>query len=533
MRGNLSNTASDKLLRQDLQTQLNACLIRLEHDISQRLGQCTLQRLEHNGLDLLRSGKDLLLEFVNQVHLAFRFEEESYSLEFQWQAHDYRNADRPSYVRDGYIYLHLSERNILRRFLRQKTCYKAMLELLADHIVRYIEKVYYRIEQHWQEFQSHFMVLAEHSEDIIESYGPVEEAYNVSLDTGRIENPSMVESPENTASQIAQRHRRIKQLQTIARNFWQDNFAYALALLRLDLPNWENKAQRSRLDISDNQGAKEPTIVFKPCYITLLKELELRCNLVSQRQDLFERLRKILEQSFHDFPLETAHNSHSEVRYAEYLGEDIRPDEWLELHLWNATDIWLQQWANLNEQSLIGLSQQVRDFFSRVEKITRFQWFGNGVAMAVGGVSRLVSRSFAKAGKKQSLAAIFSGKELTEQQGNIAIAELLQQSVDSLNPLNQFGPNRGYELRLLLELLHRAELALHYQRKLSAKHYALLNRLPRLRRELLRFCQKPSYSQSGIQITAFYRTVSKRSETFLRVEKILKDFCSNYSLQKL
>ena len=495
---NLSNTA--QLLQQDLQTQLNACIIRFEYDISQRLGQYTLQKLQGNGLDLLRSGREALLDLVNRIHQTFGLGQGLHHLEFQWHADSHCDADRPEYVEAGYIYLYLSERSILGYFLQQKACYKAMLELLTDHVIRYMEKVYYRIEQHWQEFQSHFMAL--------ESQGS---SHNVSLgEEHELENPA-TEYPQATAAQIAQRHRRIQQLQAITRSFWQDNFAAALGQLHLDLPNWQDGTEMLP-DIEQGQAIQQQHLIFAPYYMALLKELESLCNLAQQRQNLQFRLRRTLEQSFDGFPLQVQATS-NEVRYTEYPEESIWPDEQAKLSLRYAAEQWLQQWQTHGEERFIALSKQIHDFFAKVEKATRFRWLYMGIRALVPKLSRT----------QQAEAAT----GLPEK--NAALEELLQKP--NLSP---FGHNLGYETRLLVELLQRADLALLYQLPFRPRHYELQKQLQQLRRNLLNLCHQPLYTNDlGIQITACYRTVRKRRETFRRLEKILQDFCTNCQLWEL
>ena len=584
------HTAADDQLQQDLQTQLNISLERFEYDTSQLLGQHTLEKLQNNGLDLIRNGRQVLQKLVEQVHQKFDIGAGIHRLEFHKQVASYYNADRPAYVEDGYIYLHLTERNILRYFLQQKIFYDVMLEILTDHVIRYIEKVYYRMEQYWQEFQSHFTVLEglENLEELENLTADVAPSHNVSLEKGTVEY-SVPQEPDSTEAQINQRHRRIQQLQTIARSFWQDNFAAALSQLQLDLPHWNEELEPlqaiPKIEIQPRQR-----VAFDPYYISLLKELEFRCNLNQQRQNLQLHLRKTLEQSLDGLAVQASENTHNEIQYTEYTeelnrqrglernpqeslqgygqgysqgygqeyGSNQLPDELFSLNLRYATLQWLQHWQIGQEEQFIALSQQVRHFFAKVEKATRLRWFRIGAyyafyifSYASGIVPRFLSRSNSNATRNlsnssNSVNRVASGKNKQKPKKepqklqrpqrppkNRALEQLLKQD------LQPFSKKIKYEVQLLAELLQRAELALkqqiqfYFPRNLGyplSVSYDLLQQLYQLRQELLFLCRQPMYGHDeGIQITAFYRTVAKRRETFYRLEKILQNFCTHCS----
>ncbi|MEM9424227.1 MAG: hypothetical protein AAF975_05510 [Spirochaetota bacterium] len=509
----MSNLLGPRLLQQDLQTQLNTCLVRLEYDINQRLGQHTLQKLQGHGWDLLRGGRESLLNLVKQVHQAFALGEGPLHLEFRWRSGSHHNAERFGLVEDGYLYLYLSERNILRYFLQRKTCYKVLLELLADHIVRYMEKVYYRLEQQWQEFQGHYMV-ADHD-------------------------------AQATAAQIAQHHKRMQQLQSMARSFWQDNFTEALKQLCLDLPEWDDLPH-----VSERPAAAAS---FEPYYIALLQELESRCSLMQQREGLQLRLRKILEQSLDGFPLELkmdpeSGTQSSTVLYTEYSGKGFYPDELAELRFRYATGTWLQQWEVECEERLIILSREIQNFFAQVEKASRFQWLRQWF---YGGVQQLLRRLIFRLSRKQngnhlekfSPDSSHAAKLLPVDTGSFTKDTEMAENpeINTVNNvLKELGENSSewclgsnssfvHEIRLLSESLQRAGLALSSPK--SYRYYKLREQLQVLREELFSlYYQAPYGNDVGIQITASYRTVSKRRETFRRIEKILQEFCSNCQL---
>ncbi len=576
-----------QMLQQDLQTQLNTCLVRFEYDVSRRLGQNTLQKLQKNGLDLLRSGRETLQCLFEELHRAFGLAQGAYSLEFSWDSGRYRNADRPRYVEDGYIKLHLPERQIYRYLLQQKSSYKVMSELLTDHVIRYIEKAYYRIEQHWQAFQSHYMVMdarkpvsaADQSEDWpTKNSTQYSRQHNISLDEGEMtdsvidDNPTPSDTPPaamdipqgvqkatigDTAAQIAQRHRRIQQLQVIGRAFWQDNFTFALAQLFLDLPGGGQRpptefsssgnAARSFYNSAGQAWAAFPAqarqqIAFAPYYIALMQELESRCNLAQQRQNLLQNLRNLFEQSLTTakFPLQGLQNravadngtdgNDNEFFYSEY--PDIQssasagdlPDELAHLCLRYASENYLERAQLELEEKFIALSQRIQRFFSVVRHRTRFKWLQALPFL----LQRFVFRS------RQYRSKEAQGSSQGASQGALRLEH--NAAVDKL--LNELGEERGqqhrnYELRLLLEQLRKADIALQYQLQFHAnrRHYKLFKELQQLRRQLLGlYYQGARRSEAGIELVAHYRTVHNRRETALRLEQLLQEFRANCRL---
>ncbi|WGK69646.1 hypothetical protein P0082_01940 [Candidatus Haliotispira prima] len=618
-----------QLLQHDLQTQLNASLVRLDSDITQRLGQHTTRKLLNNGFDLLRSSRETLQQLVEQIHTALGPDGDQNGdpsgLEFRWRFGNYRNPDRPLYVEDGYICLHLPERVILRHFLQQKHTYKIMLDLLTDHVTRYVEKVYYRIEQHWQEFRSLYTVKDDnpHPEGTSPNYSPGMAQDRIENTTQDMAQDMMMETeppgatipshniantlldrqdalyptPEfhvsgsgeplhdDTASQIAGRHRRIQQLQAIARGFWQDNFAEALRQLQADLPD---RYGLNRADPAAGHSPRRAQIPFDTYYIPILNELEQHCNLPQQRQSLLQRLRKTLEQSLEtndflvpvpaqnpqDFPQENFQTSppifsqngtlqkkgtratgsaagtpavkFAEAEYCEYpesrgsgydlsnLGAGDLPDELARLTLRYATAAWLHRRESLHEEQFIAMSQRIQHFFSEVEKNTRFRWFHAG--------SLLLNRKLAETGQAHTPNS--GSKPTTSVKALMttdlpAPEELLRPfspaPVDSDSGAGQrYGlprqQNRHYEAKLLLELLQKAGVALQHRFRFRTgghKYHKLREEMLLLRRDFLSLCHQPLYTDVGIQIAAHYRTVRNRRETYLRLEKILQEFLAN------
>ncbi len=582
-----------ELLRHELQTQLNACLLRLDYDISRRLGQHTLQKLANNGFNLPVRSRELLQNLLAQLHQALGIpgpivsvvsmdnqgtqvghpgrepRSESCTLPFQtaqtrwqWYSSGYRNPDRPHYVEDGYIYLHLAEHHIWGHLLLQKQIYRSALTLLADHLLWYVEKVYYRMEQHWLEFQSRYM-----NPDYNEGFEPDP---HPARETEPAVSSHATHEADITADQVSQHHSRILQLRDIAANFWQHNFVRALDHLQLDWPDWLEPgsypsvpgSDGTLLDSEDSIGAGSipagQQVPFTNSYIPLFAELEQQCQLGRQWEDLLLRLRQALEQSLAAEGLslqmekpDSALDSEalSGACYSEYpewqspsvANSDFQPDapdELARLTLRHAPTQWLYQQKNLREQQFIAISEQIQQFFTEVEKSTRFGYFARCYYRAYHWYTRAFPPHRQSGGVEFQTGAkqfgITSNAYFARPEERLpqAGAQGSERQGDMAPPADSFisESNLHYEAGLLLELLQKAHIVLQYQLQFrsNGRHYRLFREMLLLRRQLLDLCHQPSYGADvGIQITAQYRTVHKRRETYRRLESVLQNFTVN------
>ena len=282
--------------------------------------------------------------------------------------------------------------------------------------------------------------------------------------------------------EIAQRHReKIKGLES---RFWQDRLEEALEQLRLDFPE--------EPDISARHNLGEPVgqLSFEIYRIPLGKEIKHRCNWPLYRNLFLEKLGEVLERSLETggLALQKADSEANGYRYLEYpdapqAGGAGLPDEAAGLVLQYATAGSLSQEQTLREAQLVDLSEKIRCFVQKVER--SMGWFGRGGF----GVRR------------------------TEEPGR----ELAQLFADAKHWTG--------EARLLLELLEKADWAL--RRRSCCKRCELRAQLKQLLRDLFALSHKPFFEKDlGVQLSACYRTTSKRKESYLRLKRVLEDFVS-------
>ena len=465
-----------------LDWQIPGALLRLDREIQRRLGEHVLQKLSENGVDLLLCSRKQFQKLVGELY-SVRNE----PVTWQSKQEIYPNTDRPLYVEDGYIYSYFDESLIFRRFLEQQAVHKMALERLTDLLLEYLEKVVCHLERYWGEFQHHYKSRTEGS--VVQKDISVEE------------------------------HRAWEQLKELERDFWQDCVERALEQLQLDLPG------SAKLEIGPNEFGP-PRYVFEyplqyvegrpfwerdlPSnlyYIPLVKEIKHCCNWSVFCDSVLQKSNTVLENCLEaeGLILERDSTEH-EYRYFEYpnfpppVGECAEgPDEMLGIRLRYATAADLAQTETLRESVFVDLSHKIRSFAKKVEKQTR--WL-------------------------QKVFWAFKMRDKTAKDKEVCARLVTTELLNGAQKLEHL--HRAGEARLLFELLEKADLALWQQCLLyggGRRHYQLRWQLKQYLRQLLGLlpdCEK----DLGIQLTACYRTTSKRRESYLRLKRVLDDFAA-------
>lgn len=480
---------------------------RLKTALEDGLGTECLKDLQERGVDLVQYAFQMLNRFHREIAEQFGLDFHQVSGKPESSHYFSAGRDRAEIVESGALQLHFSEHSLWNLLLCSRGLYAKIIEYLEQNIVAYLEKSFYVIEKQW------FLC-----KKAIQRRG----------------------ESENSVSEEHAGDLRYRNL--LSRSFWREYFLQALQQLRLDLSGspyfeealndgekyqelssvaqdltenatWDSHELSASYFWSISAGIWQHKLLFREvCRIPLMAELQGAFRIGEYRKNFLKMSREALEEALEksgvalDFRSGEGPVSH----YREFPeGSGLLPDELLHVEVGYYQPGLLEECSRQFELELARVSEEVQAFFAEVEKRMRFFRVLRGVS----GLKRFWQKRW---------------KSLIRMEENLAFREVLIAKRKSLDP-NQFGlpqRNRLYEIKLLLELLEKADKAIEYQMQFfpSAKCIDLQQILNRLRSDLLQLCDRAALERSspGLRIVGYYRTVKSRKESLVRLKALFQ-----------